>query len=62
MGLKVGEVRLEKWNPRWREEFEMEKTESTSYPWFTRARYSTHRFDVNQSTRCKAYYRYSNRV
>lgn len=25
MGLKVGEVRLEKWNPRWREEFEMEK-------------------------------------
>lgn len=25
MGLKVGEVRLEKWNPRWREDFEMEK-------------------------------------
>lgn len=25
MGLKVGEVRLEKWNPRWREDFEIEK-------------------------------------
>lgn len=25
MGLKVGEVKLEKWNPRWQEDFEAEK-------------------------------------
>lgn len=25
MGLKVGEVRLERWNPQWREDFEREK-------------------------------------
>ena len=25
MGLKVGEVRLEKWNPRWKEDFKVEK-------------------------------------
>lgn len=25
MGLKVGEVKLEKWNPQWRDDFEIEK-------------------------------------
>lgn len=25
MGLKVGEVKLEKWNPKWRDDFEKEK-------------------------------------
>lgn len=25
MGLKVDEVRLEKWSPQWREDFETEK-------------------------------------
>lgn len=25
MGLKVGEVKLEKWSPRWRDDFEIEK-------------------------------------
>ncbi len=25
MGLKVGEVKLEKWNPKWRDDFELEK-------------------------------------
>lgn len=25
MGLKVGEVKLEKWNPKWRENFEIER-------------------------------------
>ena len=25
MGLKVGEVKLEKWSPKWREDFEIEK-------------------------------------
>lgn len=25
MGLKIGEVKLEKWNPQWRDDFEIEK-------------------------------------